>query len=129
MEYYPVFRQAILLLKVDPYVLLSRPPLPPCDGALDLHISGTPPTFILSQDQTLKNRHKTAPVKRSGAEWCPNPNPITILNDLNWQRNALIFKEQKILLKKLSRLNCILPVSQNQPYVKVGYIGNTSFNL
>ena len=46
------------------YVLLSRPPLPnqslvrPIE-TLDLHISGTPPTFILSQDQTLKKRFST----------------------------------------------------------------------
>ena len=61
IEYYLTFRLAILEIEVDSYVLLSRPPLP-CQktGTLDLHISGTPPTFILSQDQTLKK----------------NPNPL-----------------------------------------------------
>ena len=33
---------------------LSDSPLAGIVGALDLHISGTPPAFILSQDQTLK---------------------------------------------------------------------------
>jgi hypothetical protein len=40
---------------VRSYVLLSRPPLPP-KGALDLHVLGTPPAFILSQDQTLQKK-------------------------------------------------------------------------
>lgn len=44
------------------HVLLTRPPLvphafPPKRGcllpALDLHVLGTPPAFVLSQDQTL----------------------------------------------------------------------------
>ena len=38
------------------HVLLTRPPLPrPPKGAqaLDLHVLGTPPAFVLSQDQTL----------------------------------------------------------------------------
>jgi hypothetical protein len=34
------------------YVLLTRPPLIPKD-AFDLHVLGTPPAFVLSQDQTL----------------------------------------------------------------------------
>jgi hypothetical protein len=38
-------------------VLLTRPPLPPGvapRGSLDLHVLGTPPAFVLSQDQTLQ---------------------------------------------------------------------------
>jgi hypothetical protein len=38
-------------------VLLSRPPLaatPKGALPLDLHVLGTPPAFILSQDQTLQ---------------------------------------------------------------------------
>jgi hypothetical protein len=35
------------------YVLLTRAPLSP-KGSFDLHVLGTPPTFILSQDQTLR---------------------------------------------------------------------------
>ena len=35
------------------HVLLTRPPLTP-KGPLDLHVLGTPPAFVLSQDQTLK---------------------------------------------------------------------------
>ena len=34
------------------YVLLTRPPLSP-KGSFDLHVLGTPPAFVLSQDQTL----------------------------------------------------------------------------
>ena len=33
-------------------MLLTRPPLSP-KGPLDLHVLGTPPAFVLSQDQTL----------------------------------------------------------------------------
>ena len=39
------------------HALLTRPPLECCPKAappLDLHVLGTPPAFILSQDQTLK---------------------------------------------------------------------------
>ena len=39
------------------HVLLTRPPLihfPKEISSLDLHVLGTPPAFILSQDQTLK---------------------------------------------------------------------------
>ena len=35
------------------HALLTRPPLSP-KRSLDLHVLGTPPAFILSQDQTLK---------------------------------------------------------------------------
>ena len=35
------------------HALLTRPPLSP-KKSLDLHVLGTPPAFILSQDQTLK---------------------------------------------------------------------------
>ena len=35
------------------HALLTRPPLTP-KGSLDLQVLGTPPAFILSQDQTLK---------------------------------------------------------------------------
>src|SRR5205807_5105141 len=42
------------------HVLLTRPPLAPATLAgnwhpFDLHVSGTPPALILSQDQTLRN--------------------------------------------------------------------------
>ena len=37
------------------YVLLTRSPLEvPKYPSIDLHVLGTPPAFILSQDQTLK---------------------------------------------------------------------------
>jgi hypothetical protein len=38
------------------YILLTRPPLynPLRDFSLDLHVLGTPPAFVLSQDQTLQ---------------------------------------------------------------------------
>ena len=38
------------------HVLLTRPPLaslPKEINSLDLHVLGTPPAFVLSQDQTL----------------------------------------------------------------------------
>ena len=35
------------------HVLLTRPPLG-INTSLDLHVLGTPPAFVLSQDQTLK---------------------------------------------------------------------------
>ena len=38
------------------HVLLTRPPLNPFPKelhSLDLHVLGTPPAFVLSQDQTL----------------------------------------------------------------------------
>ena len=35
------------------YVLLTRSPLTDKISAFDLHVLGTPPAFILSQDQTL----------------------------------------------------------------------------
>ena len=38
------------------HVLLTRPPLirfPKETSSLDLHVLGTPPAFVLSQDQTL----------------------------------------------------------------------------
>jgi hypothetical protein len=42
-------------------VLLTRPPLTSRKasfsiGPLDLHVLGTPPAFVLSQDQTLQKR-------------------------------------------------------------------------
>src|SRR5205823_5725356 len=45
--------------QVGTHVLLTRPPLAPSlatESAFDLHVLGTPPAFILSQDQT---RHPT----------------------------------------------------------------------
>ena len=39
------------------HVLLTRPPLNPFPKelhSLDLHVLGTPPAFVLSQDQTLE---------------------------------------------------------------------------
>ena len=74
MKYYPTFRWAILQKEVSPYVLLSRPPLLAQIAphkAFDLHISGTPPTFILSQDQTLKK----IPIKAQ-TFIVDDPNPI-----------------------------------------------------
>ncbi|MPN09658.1 hypothetical protein SDC9_156949 [bioreactor metagenome] len=56
MRYYPHFREAVPHLKVNSYTLLTRLPLVFPEGNLpfDLHALGTPPAFILSQDQTLK---------------------------------------------------------------------------
>ena len=41
------------------HVLLTRPPLNPFPKelhSLDLHVLGTPPAFVLSQDQTLNKK-------------------------------------------------------------------------
>ncbi len=41
------------------HVLLTRPPLihfPKEISSLDLHVLGTPPAFVLSQDQTLNKK-------------------------------------------------------------------------
>ena len=41
------------------HVLLTRPPLassPKRINSLDLHVLGTPPAFVLSQDQTLTKK-------------------------------------------------------------------------
>ena len=40
------------------YVLLTRSPLGPiAEAPFDLHVLGTPPAFILSQDQTLNESY------------------------------------------------------------------------
>ena len=49
------FRAGIPHRGVGSHVLLTRPPLPPSlagERTCDLHVLGTPPAFILSQDQT-----------------------------------------------------------------------------
>ena len=38
------------------YVLLTRSPLISKRDSFDLHVLGTPPAFILSQDQTLQKK-------------------------------------------------------------------------
>ncbi len=51
----PRFPGGIPHLKAGTHVLLTRPPLPPFpkkERTFDLHVLGTPPAFILSQDQT-----------------------------------------------------------------------------
>jgi hypothetical protein len=53
MRYYPKFPWAIPHHWVGSHALLTRLPL--CIAtALDLHVLGLPPAFVLSQDQTLK---------------------------------------------------------------------------
>ncbi len=53
IRYYSPFPEAIPYQRVYSHALLTRPPLTP-KGALDLHVLGLPPAFVLSQDQTLK---------------------------------------------------------------------------
>ena len=53
MRYYSPFPEAIPQKRARSHALLTRPPLTP-KGALDLHVLGLPPAFVLSQDQTLK---------------------------------------------------------------------------
>ena len=56
MRYYSPFPVAIPQRRARSHALLTRPPLPP-KRALDLHVLGLPPAFVLSQDQTLKLKH------------------------------------------------------------------------
>ena len=44
------------------HVLLTRPPLPPVpknERTFDLHVLGTPPAFVLSQDQTRHSMYRS----------------------------------------------------------------------
>jgi len=53
MRYCHRFPGGIPHPRVDSHVFLTRPPLPVlAHRAFDLHVLGTPPAFILSQDQT-----------------------------------------------------------------------------
>ena len=55
IRYYPASRRAIPDLGVGTYALLPLTPVPPLAGhSRDLHASSMPPTFVLSQDQTLQ---------------------------------------------------------------------------
>ncbi len=52
------FRELSQSYRQVAYVLLTRPPLSCSEASffttpLDLHVLGTPPAFVLSQDQTL----------------------------------------------------------------------------
>ena len=61
------------------YVFLTRPPLGgPKTTPFDLHALGTPPAFILSQDQTLHQAFPSIQPNSRCAERCPHlvgPNP------------------------------------------------------
>ena len=67
-----------------PHALLTRAPLPP-EGALDLHVLGAPPAFVLSQDQTLsfasnergRQRRRTR-ARRTRRPRVPSPNFPTL---------------------------------------------------
>ena len=51
----PAFAELFPTLGQVTYVLRTRPPLTgPKANPFDLHVLGTPPAFILSQDQTLR---------------------------------------------------------------------------
>ena len=52
-----VFTEMFPILREVSHVLLTRLPLTLtilCKNSLDLHVLGTPPAFVLSQDQTLE---------------------------------------------------------------------------
>ena len=76
MRYYPQFPRTIPHRKAYSHALLTRPPLIPKD-ALDLHVLGLPPAFVLSQDQTLKLKaQKALSLTLSLAHLSPeNPTP------------------------------------------------------
>ena len=61
MRYYLQFPKAIPQERARSHALLTRPPLTPKD-ALDLHVLGLPPAFVLSQDQTLKLKGSEEPI-------------------------------------------------------------------
>ena len=49
------------------HVLLTRSPLiphPKVSSSFDLHVLSTPPAFVLSQDQTLREKTLSLPPKR-----------------------------------------------------------------
>ena len=70
---------AIPYLWVYSHALLTRPPLTP-KGALDLHVLGLPPAFVLSQDQTLKLKVPDGTIldRRTSAHLSPGPNQVTL---------------------------------------------------
>src|SRR5260370_20296979 len=52
-----IFSPIFLPRRSVPHVLLNRPPRPPLpkqQRTFDLHVLGTPPAFVLSQDQTRR---------------------------------------------------------------------------
>ena len=53
MRHQPQFPRVVPHSRAGSHALLTRAPLPP-KGALDLHVLGLPPAFVLSQDQTLR---------------------------------------------------------------------------
>src|SRR5579875_1328486 len=71
------------------HVLLTRPPLTP-KGSLDLHVLGTPPAFVLSQDQTLNQ--------------CVLSNIVSLSQDWYlWRGVCLVFKEPSLTAMRFSR--------------------------
>jgi hypothetical protein len=83
IRYYPASRRAIPDPRVGTHALLPLTPVPPIAGdSRDLHASSMPPTFVLSQDQTLQECLLPAPAKGRGLSRCPSsrrPNrPATI---------------------------------------------------
>lgn len=100
MRYYPTFRLAIPHLKVcylrvtHPFATLLAP-----EGAFsfDLHVLGTPPAFVLSQNQTLhlnlKNFIKTLQIlfKNKTLEDVIFVGPETMTIWFSKNRNRLVF--------------------------------------
>ena len=81
IRYYSPFPEAIPERRAYSHALLTRPPLIP-KNALDLHVLGLPPAFVLSQDQTLKLKYsylyildvRTSahrPAVQAGHHFCP----------------------------------------------------------
>ncbi len=84
----PRFPGGIPHLKAGTHVLLTRPPLPPFpkkERTFDLHVLGTPPAFILSQDQT---RHASivhlarpcGPSQTKVLVWMSDPGQVVTLS-------------------------------------------------
>jgi hypothetical protein len=82
------------------HVLLTRPPLTP-KGPLDLHVLGTPPAFVLSQDQTLNK--------------CSCELRLTFVSRYFWRGVCLVFKEPLMATDPL-RISSLLHLHDSVTY-------------
>src|SRR5579871_1449641 len=74
----PRFPGGIPHLKAGTHVLLTRPPLPPLpkkERTFDLHVLGTPPAFILSQDQIRHSSYGLSCPPTEGRRTCTLSDP------------------------------------------------------
>ena len=97
MQYCRRFLAGIPHLGVGTHVLLTRPPLTRIAScAFDLHVLGTPPAFILSQDQTRHSMYLQIPVM--GFTFHLNDKLIKVIYQLLCRKILNMYK--------LSAINC-----------------------